>query len=242
MSMQDNRVPSVPTDAGTHGHTAPVVETLQRNAIGSVGLIAGAAGAVAPLAAMFFNVPSIVTQAGAATPLVFLISALGMILFAVSLVYFARRINSAGGLYSWVSLALGSGAGYTAGWLMLGGYALFEAAAAAAFGGLTDTTLSSLLNVHLVGGWATYALLAIVVVSALTYFDITWSARVLTPFLVLEIGSLLVLDLAIVFQGGAAGHDLVHTFTTAGTTLKGVFPGGFLGIGVGMALGVWSFV
>ncbi len=242
MTMQDNRASSVPPVTGTHGHTAPVVETLQRNAIGSVGLIAGAAGAVAPLAAMFFNVPSIVTQAGAATPLVFLISALGMILFAVSLVYFSRRINSAGGLYSWVSLALGSGAGYTAGWLMLGGYALFEAAAAAAFGGLTDTTLSSLLNVHLVGGWATYALLAIVVVSALTYFDITWSARVLTPFLVLEIGSLLVLDLAIVFQGGAAGHDLVHTFTTAGTTLKGVFPGGFLGIGVGMALGVWSFV
>lgn len=241
MATQDNFAPSSPDIAGVDGNEAPI-EKLHMNAIGVVGLVAGAAGAVAPLAAMFFNVPSIVTQAGAATPLVFLISAIGMVLFSVSLVYFARRISSAGGLYSWVSLSLGPGAGYSAGWLMLGGYALFEAAAAAAFGGLTDNTLSSLLNFHLAGGWITYSLLAVVLVSALTYFDIKWSARVLTPFLALEIGSLLVLDLAIVFQGGAAGHDFVHTFTTAGSTLKGVFPGGILGIGVGMALGVWSFV
>lgn len=241
MATQDDLAPSSPERAGVEGNPAQV-ERLRTNAIGVVGLIAGAAGAVAPLAAMFFNVPSIVTQAGAATPLVFLISALGLVLFAVSLVYFARRISSAGGLYSWVSIALGPGAGYTAGWLMLGGYALFEAAAAAAFGGLTDVTLSSLLHFQLAGGWVMYSLLALVLVSALTYFDVKWSARVLTPFLVLEIGSLLVLDLAIVFQGGAAGHDLVHTFTTSGSALKGVFPGGFLGIGVGMALGVWSFV
>lgn len=241
MATQDNLAPSSLDVTNVDGNEAPI-EKLHMNAIGVVGLVAGAAGAVAPLAAMFFNVPSIVTQAGAATPLVFLISAIGMILFAVSLVYFSRRINSAGGLYSWVSLSLGPGVGYSAGWLMLGGYALFEAAAAAAFGGLTDNTLSSLLNFHLVGGWVTYSLLSVVLVSALAYFDIKWSARVLTPFLVLEIGSLLVLDLAIVFHGGAAGHDFVHTFTTEGSTLKGVFPGGILGIGVGMALGVWSFV
>lgn len=241
MATQDNLAPSSPDVAGSVGNKAQV-EKLHMNAIGVVGLVAGAASAVAPLAAMFFNVPSIVTQAGAATPLVFLMAAIGMVLFAVSLVYFARRISSAGGLYSWVSISLGPGAGYSAGWLMLGGYALFEAAAAAAFGGLTDNTLSSLLNFHLIGGWVSYSLLAIILVSALTYFDVKWSARILTPFLILEIGSLLVLDLAVVFHGGAAGHDFVHTFTTAGSTLKGVFPGGVLGIGVGMALGVWSFV
>lgn len=241
MATQDDLAPSSSENSDREGD-ATRVEKLHANALGVVGLVAGAAGAVAPLVAMFFNVPSIVTQSGAATPLVFLISALGLVLFAISLVYFARRISSAGGLYSWVSIALGPGAGYTAGWLMLGGYALFEAAAAAAFGGLTDNTLSSLFHFHLAGGWVTYSLLAIVLVCALTYFDIKWSARVLTPFLALEIGSLLVLDLAIVFHGGAEGQDLVHAFTPSGSTLTGVFPGGFLGIGVGMALGVWSFV
>ncbi|HEU5383184.1 MAG TPA: APC family permease [Ktedonobacteraceae bacterium] len=241
MATQDNFVPSSPGDMSVEDNETHV-EKLHMNAIGVIGLVAGAAGAVAPLAAMFFNVPNIVAQAGSATPLVFLISAIGLILFAVSLVYFARRISSAGGLYSWVSISLGNGAGYSAGWLMLGGYALFEAASATAFGALTDNTLSSLLGFHLIGGWVTYALLAVVFVSVLTYFDIKWSARVLTPFLVLEVGSLLLLDLAIIIRGGAEGHDFVHTFTTAGSTLKGVFPGGILGIGVGMALAVWSFV
>ena len=217
------------------------VDKLHRNAIGVVGLVAGAAGAVAPLAAMFFNVPLIVDQAGASVPLVFLISAVGMVLFAVSIVYFARRISSAGGLYTWVSHSLGKGAGFYSGWLMLGGYALFEAASAAAFGGLTDNTLSS-LGFSIPGGWVTYALLGIILVSVLTFFDIRIAARILIPFLALEILSLLVVDIATIVQGGSVGHDFVHTFTTAGSDLKGVFPGGLLGVGVGMALGVWSFV
>jgi amino acid transporter len=229
---------------GTSPHAVAEQESVQKlhmNAIGIVGLVAGATSAVAPLAAMFFNVPLMADQAGAAVPLVFLISALGMVLFAVSIVFFARRISSAGGLYTWVSHALGKGPGFTAGWLMMGGYALFEAASAAAFGGLTDNTLST-LGFHIPGGWVTYSLLGILLVSALTYFDVRWSVRVLAPFLALEVLSLLVLDIATIVQGGAAGQDFVHTFTTAGTNLKGVFPGGVLGIGVGMALGIWSFV
>ena len=81
---------------------------------------------------------------------------------------------------------MASGAGYYSGWLMMGGYALFEAAAAAAFGGLTDNTLST-LGFHIPGGWTTYALLGILVVSVLTYFDVKWSVRILAPFLALEI-------------------------------------------------------
>jgi amino acid transporter len=239
-------VPSHPSSTALEGAEnttgTPDVEKLHMNAIGIIGLVVGAAGAVAPLAAMFFNVPNIVTQAGAAVPLVFLISLVGMVLFAVSLVYFARRISSAGGLYTWVTHSLGQGAGFYAGWLMLGGYALFEAASAAAFGGLTDSTLSSFKILFLPGGWVTYALLSIIVVSVLTYFDVKWSVRVLTPFLALEVASLFVLDVVIIARGGAQGQDFLHTFTTAGTALHGVFPGGALGIGVGMALGVWSFV
>ena len=236
----DEIVPSPGSASGVEEQAN--VQKLHMNAFGVIGLVAGAAGAVAPLAAMFFNVPIIVTQAGASVPLVFLISGIGIVLFAVSLAYFARRINSAGGLYTWVSHALGPGTGFYAGWLMLGGYAIFEAAAAAAFGGLTDNSLSSLLGFNIPGGWVTYSLLALVVVSVLAFFDVKWSVRVLAPFLALEVCSLLVLDIAIVAQGGAQGQDFYHTFTTAGSSLHGVFPGGLLGIGVGMALGIWSFV
>ena len=94
MATQDDLVPQSSPAAGGAAAGELEIHKLHMNAIGIVGLVAGAASAVAPLAAMFFNVPLIADQAGAAVPLVFLISAIGMVLFAVSIVYFARRGGS----------------------------------------------------------------------------------------------------------------------------------------------------
>jgi amino acid transporter len=218
------------------------VDKLHINAIGLPAVMYYCFAGAAPIAAMFFNVPNMASQAGASVPLVFLLSSIGLILFGISIVYFARQLSSAGGFYTWISHGLGRGAAFQSGWLMLGGYAIFEAASQAAFGGLTDLTISTYFNFHMPGGWVTYALIGAVLVFILSYFDIKWSVWWLAPFLLLEIGSLIVLNLLITIKGGAAGHDFVHTFTAAGGDLKGVSPGGVLGIGVAMALGVWSFV
>lgn len=218
------------------------VDKLHRNAIGLPAVLYFCFAGAAPMAAMFFNVPNMAAQAGASVPLVFLLSSIGLILFGVTIVYFARRLSSAGGFYTWISHGLGKNTAFQGGWLMLGGYAIFEAASQAAFGGLADATFSGYLNFHMPGGWVTYALLGTIIVFILSYFDIKWSARWLAPFLVLEIGSLILLNLVITIKGGVAGHDFVHTFTPAGGNLKGVSPGGLLGVGVAMALGVWSFI
>src|SRR5260221_4704267 len=209
---------STPEDSGDIDVEKANVDKLHRNAIGIVGLVAGA---VAPLAAMFFNVPLIVDEAGAAAPLVFLISAVGMVLFAVSIVYFARRISSAGGLYTWVSHSLGKGAGFYSGWLMLGGYALFEAASAAAFGGLTDNTLSS-FGFSIPGGWGTYSLLCIILVSVLTYFDIRVAARVLIPFLTLEKLNMPVVVIATTVQGAVIRYHFMPYLITAAEHLESI--------------------
>jgi amino acid transporter len=218
------------------------VDTRHLNAIGLPGVLYFCLAGAAPIAAMFFNVPNMAAQAGAATPLVFLLSAIGLIALGVPIVHFSRRLSSAGGFYTWISHGLGARTAFVAGWLMLGGYALFEAASQAAFGGLTDNTVSTFLHFHMPGGWLTYALLGVIAISLLAYFDVRWSVWALAPFLVLELGSLIVFDLVITIRAGVAGHDLLHTFTVAGTNLKGVAPGGLLGIGVAMALGVWSWV
>src|SRR5258708_21788986 len=79
---------STPEDSGDIDVEKANVDKLHRNAIGIVGLVAGAAGAVAPLAAMFFNVPLIVDQAGAAGPFVFFFLGFGMVVFFLGIVYF----------------------------------------------------------------------------------------------------------------------------------------------------------
>jgi len=218
------------------------VDTLHLNAIGLPGVLYVCLAGAAPITAMFFNVPNMASQAGAAMPLVFLFSAIGLIALGVPIVHFSRRLSSAGGFYTWISHGLGARTAFVAGWLMLGGYALFEAASQAAFGGLTDNTVSTFVHFHMPGGWLTHALPGVLAVSLLAYFDVHRSVWALAPFLVLELGSLLVFDLVITIRGGIAGHDLLHTFTLAGTNLKAVAPGGLWSIGVAMALGVWSWV
>ncbi len=80
------------------------------------------------------------------------------------------------------------------------------------------------------------------IVGTLSYFDIKASVWVMAPFAVAEVLALVILNAAITLKGGAAGHDLLHTFTPAGAQLKGVAPGGALGIGIARILGILAFV
>jgi amino acid transporter len=214
---------------------------LRRNVLSLPGVLFLCVAAIAPAASMIFNVPVMASQAGASTPFVFLLATVGVLLLGVSVASFARRLSSAAGFSTWVRHGLGERAAFLAGWLMLGAYALFEAALQATVGGSLDNGLAG-AGVHLVGGWMTYAVLLTLIVGTLSYFALTVSLWVMAPFAILEVLALVILDLAISLRGGAAGHDLLHTFLPLGTTVQGVAPGGSLGIGVAMVLGVLAFV
>ncbi len=241
MAAQDERT-QVSALAGDIDIDSANVDKLHKNAIGLPGVLYFCLAGSAPISAMLFNVPSMAGQAGATTPLVFLLSGIGLLLLGVSIVYLSRRLTSAGGFYTWVRHSLGKGPAFQAGWLMMGGYALFETSLLGAFGSYTNSSISTYLHIQLPGGWVTYALIGGVLIFSLSYFDVKWSVYAMAPFLLLEIGVLVILNIAIGVKGGAAGHDLVHTFTVAGANLKGAAPGGILGIGVALALGVWSWV
>src|SRR5579875_1001031 len=233
------------------------VDKLHKNAIGLPGVLYFCLAGSAPISAMLFNVPSMASQAGATTPLVFLLSGIGLLLLGISIVYLSRRLTSAGGFYTWVRHSLGKRTAFQAGWLMMGGYALFEASLLGAFGSYTNSSFINYLHITVPGGWVTFALIGALIIFLLSYFDVKWSVFAMAPFLILEVGVLVVLDLAITIHGGAFGHDFVHTFTLAGanpvpgghpyvnapnTKTLTAAPGGLLGIGVAMALGVWSWV
>ncbi|GHO59218.1 amino acid permease [Ktedonobacter robiniae] len=214
---------------------------LRQNALGPAGLALLCIAAIAPAASMLFNVPVIASQAGAASPLVFLLSAIGVLFLGVSVIYFASKLSSAGGFYTWIRHALGKGTAFQVGWLMMGAYALFEAALQATVGGSLDSNFAT-LGFHLPGGWVTYALLLTLVVGVIAYFGVKFSLWVMAPFAAAEVLGLLVLDGVITFKGGSGGQDLLHTLTPAGSTLHGVAPGGALGIGLGMILGILAFI
>ncbi len=227
--------------AGEGENAQTSVNTLRPNALRFPTILVLCIAAIAPAASMLFNVPVMASQAGASGALVFALASVGILLLCVSVVYFARRLSSAAGFSTWVRHGLGTGAAFQTGWLMLGGYGLFEAALQSTVGGSLDPLLSG-IGFHLPGGWMTYALLLTSIVGVLSYFSITTSIWIMAPFAVLEVLALIILDVAITLRGGASGHDLLHTFTPAGALVKGAAPGGTLGIGVAMTLGILAFV
>src|SRR5260221_14379143 len=77
------------------------VDKLHKNAIGLPVVLYFCLAGSAPISAMLFNVPPIASHAGAASPLVFLRSGIGLMLTGVPVVYFARRLTSAGGFCTW---------------------------------------------------------------------------------------------------------------------------------------------
>jgi amino acid transporter len=259
MASQDELIQSSASEAltGDIDVDRANVDKLHKNEIGLPGVLYFCLAGSAPISAMLFNVPSMASQAGATTPLVFLLSGIGLMLLGVSIVYLSRRLTSAGGFYTWVRHSLGRRTAFQAGWLMMGGYALFEASLLGAFGSYTNSSIANYLHFNMPGGWITYAIIGAAIIFSLSYFDVKWSVFAMAPFLILEVGVLVILDLVITLHGGAFGQDLTHTFTAAGanplpfgkpfvnatsTNNLTAAPGGILGIGVAMALGVWSWV
>src|SRR5260370_24672613 len=66
------------------------VDKLHKNAIGLPGVLYFCLAGSAPISAMLFNVPPIASQAGAGSPLVFLLAGIGLMLLGVAIVYLAQ--------------------------------------------------------------------------------------------------------------------------------------------------------
>jgi len=242
MASSDELIPATASrESAENDGKRAAMNRLHANALGLPAILFVCVAAIAPAASMLFNVPVMASQAGAATPLAFVLSAVGVLLLGVPVVYFARHLSSAGGFATWVRYGLGRGAAFQVGWLMLGAYALFEAALQATVGGSLESLLSP-LGVNLPGGWVAYALVLTLIVGILSYIDVRASVWVMAPFAAAEVLALVILDATITIKGGMAGHDLLHTFTPAGANLAGVAPGGTLGIGIAMVLGILAFV
>src|SRR5438067_5376304 len=157
---------------------------LEKNAMRLWGLLFAVISCVAPMAAAVFNTAVMAGYAGATAPLDFLIGAVGLLFLIAPISYFASRLSSTAGFYTWVAHGLGQDLGFLTGWLVFGAYAIFEAASQAAFGGLMDFNLSTFFNVNIPNGygWVVYAVASVLLVGVLGYFGVRASVWILAQF------------------------------------------------------------
>jgi len=224
-----------------HAH----VPILQRGSLHWWEVLLAVISCVAPMAAAVFNTAVMASYSGASTPLDFFIGAIGLGFLIAPISYFARRLSSSAGFYTWVTHGLGPDLGFLTGWLVFGAYAIFEAASQAAFGGLMDANLSTFFGITILNGygWVVYALISVIIVGILGYLGVQNSMRIMAIFSCLEILGLLVFNLVVTIRGGKSGQDFVHTFTPAGanaSVIHGIAPGGLIGIGIALTLVIFS--
>lgn len=177
-----------------------------RGNMGTVDLLFTVLAFTAPLGVVFgflsYNI-----RFGIGVPAAFIGVTLLMILFAIGFTNMARRVPRAGAFYTYIAEGLGRPMGLGGSFLALFTYG-FNIVAALVFSGIACNNLvTSFLGE---GGipWWLWSLAMLGIVWTLSYFNVEFSAKLLSLVLVLEVCAILVFDIVILAKGGPEGHSL----------------------------------
>jgi amino acid transporter len=174
--------------------------SLRRDALSLPALFFCIATAAAPMTALLFNVPVIVSGAGWAAPAAFLVAAAMLAVFSIGYVQMSGRIRSAGGFYAFVSAGLGRTVGLGTAAVVTGAYAVLTAAIVGAFAYFASTTLEDWVGVSVPVWVLLFGALGVNLLFA--WFDVRITARVLGVFFVLEVIGVLVFAVVVIAQSG----------------------------------------
>lgn len=209
-------------------HTTPAEQTRLTGRLGTTAIVFMVVAAAAPLTVIGGNMPlGIGLGNGAGAPVGFLSAALVLLVFSVGFVTMTPHVPEAGAFYSYVTKGLGTRPGMGVAFVALVAYTAIQAGIYGYIGWAIDDT------VRFYGGpsipWPLYSLVTLVIVAVLGYRHIDLSAKVLGVALALEIGIVVVLDVAILANPGPDGITVAPFDPT-------VFTDGALGIAVLFAL------
>ncbi|KTR81492.1 APC family permease [Leucobacter chromiiresistens] len=160
--------------------------------------------AAAPLTVIGGNAPLAIGQGnGAGAPVGFLIASIVLLLFAVGFVAMTPFVKEAGAFFSYVTVGLGSRLGMGTAYVALIAYTAIQAG----IYGYMGWAVMDLVRYY--GGpeihWSVFAVLALVVVGLLGYRHIDLSSKVLGVALLLEILVMMIVNVAVLVNGGPEG-------------------------------------
>ena len=243
--MEATSVPAPEAGRGVTGGTE-----LARNALGLPQVLFCIVTGSAPLAAMMFNDPLGIRGVGIALPAAFWIATVSFAFFSVGYIEMARRVTTAGGMYSYMSYGFGRIIGLGTAVGIAAAYMLF------AVGVNGVTTYFAQVNIlNLSGGfdmdWRIYAFLFILCMFATSYFHVESVAKFLGFALIGELLILMIFSFAVVVKGGGPDGFVWEALNPAalfsgGAGVEGsdrVFGAvGGAAAGVGFFAAFWSWV
>jgi len=152
---------------------------LAHGVIGWTRVVAFGVSGVAPAGSVVGGLVILVSYAGFASPLVVIIAFVASLCCANSIAEFARRLPSAGSLYTYNSRGLGRIGGFLTGWMMIAAYALYIPAGVALTSAFASLLLAAVVHVT-IDPWVLFlVILAAAVLVAYAGIAISSSADLL---------------------------------------------------------------
>ena len=168
--------------------------SLKKDQLGFFEVVALSVAIIAPTFASSMNLGMMVSSAGSAIGFVFIISVLMLLCVAFSFVKFGQRVASAGSAYTYVKAGLGDNVSTVTGWGLLLAYFTFTSGCSSAFGYLFSAFIKEVSGVSV--PWIYLAVLGIVAIWLITYYDIQLSTRIM---LFVELASTILLVVVAIF-------------------------------------------
>jgi amino acid transporter len=233
--------------ATTDDQAAARSNGLKKGSIGIVAVIFMAVANAAPITAMTGNVPIAVGFGnGLGAPAGFLFATIILTLFALGYVAMARHITTTGAFYGFISHGLGQTWGMASGMLATFAYVVFEGSLIGGCAYFANDALSTIFNVNV--PWLVIAIVAIVAIAALCYFDISLTAAILGVTLTAEVLILLALAFSVIFSGGGPDGLMLNQTVLLNNAFEGL-PAGAFGtaaaagsMAIGLFFAFWSWV
>ncbi len=179
---------------------------LAHEVVGSGRVVAFGLSNVAPAGAVVAGLVLVVFYAGFASPLVIIIAFAASLCCANSISEFARKLPSAGSLYTYNSRGLGRMGGFLTGWVMIFAYALYVPAGISLTSSYASSLLADTLHVS-VDSWALFVII-LAVVSFVAYLGIATSSVVDLALVTGEMAVFAALAITILVKVGPAHYSL----------------------------------
>lgn len=207
--------------------------SLKRNAVSLTGAVIMSAAIMGPAVSTFFNPQFSTPFSGAATPFVYLVCLVAILITASGIMEMSARLPSAGAFYTFVTRGLGPRSGFVTGALMFVAYALLPPAEIGLIGAYLQSTLRDQFGWNV--PWWLIGLAPAAVMTVLAWRGIQSSLRAALFLFAAEVIVVVGMAIIVVAKGGKDGLTLHPLSPTAS-------PHGFAGLVTGFVFAALSFV
>lgn len=190
---------------------APETARLRGN-LGPIAIVFMVVAAAAPLTILVSSPTNMVNSNGAGLPVVYFFMPLLLLLFAPGYAAMTRYVPKAGAFYSYVTAGLGRKVGVGAGFMAMTGYLVFQSFVFTLMGISINETLVGFMGADAFQlPWYVWTIAMIIVVAVLGVSNIDVNMRVLSFVLIAEVVVILIMNIAILVQGGTPEEGISIT-------------------------------